>query len=131
MALASFGGLLGLYVGFGVLAGLLGVSCVGSPLLTYVSLWFEKRRGSAVALISSGQAVAGALFPPLLQWGSTQLGWRSTMLFFALFIFVSVTTLALVFLQPAPVHRRKGAAATGRRRPRDHARPAAQSLMAC
>ena len=103
VALASFSGLLGLYAGFGVLAGLLGVSCVGSPLLTYVSLWFEKRRGSAVALISSGQAVAGALFPPLLQWGVDAVGWRSTMLIFALFIFASVTTLALVFLRPVPV----------------------------
>jgi MFS family permease len=103
VALASFGGLTGLYVGFGVLAGLLGVSCVGSPLLTYVSLWFEKRRGSAVALISSGQAVAGALFPPLLQWGVDSLGWRSTMQIFALFIFGSVTTLALLFLRPTPI----------------------------
>jgi MFS family permease len=102
VAIASFGGLIGLYVGFGVLAGLLGVSCVGSPLLTYVSLWFDKRRGSAVALISSGQALAGALFPPLLQWGVDALGWRSTMLVFALLIFVSVTILALAFLRPAP-----------------------------
>ena len=103
VALASFGGLAGLYVGFGVLAGLLGVACVGSPLLTYVSLWFEKRRGSAVALISSGQALAGALFPPLLQWGVDALGWRSTLQIFALFIFASVTTLALVFLRPVPI----------------------------
>jgi MFS family permease len=105
VALASLGGLIGLYVGFGVLAGLLGVSCVGSPLLTYVSLWFEKRRGSAVALISSGQAVAGALFPPLLQWGVDSLGWRSTMQIFAIFIFASVTALALLFLRPAPIGR--------------------------
>jgi len=103
VALASFGGLIGLYLGFGVLAGLLGVSCVGSPLLTYVSLWFEKRRGSAVALISSGQAVAGALFPPLLQWGVDALGWRSTMQIFALVIFASVTIVALLFLRPAPI----------------------------
>ena len=103
VALASFGGLAGLYVGFGVLAGLLGVSCVGSPLLTYVSLWFEKRRGSAVALVSSGQAVAGALFPPLLQWGVDALGWRSTMQIFAIFIFAAVTALALFFLHPTPV----------------------------
>jgi MFS family permease len=103
VALASFGGLAGLYVGFGVLAGLLGVSCVGSPLLTYVSLWFEKRRGSAVALISSGQALAGALFPPLLQWGVDRLGWRTTMLVFALLIFASVTILGAVFLRPAPM----------------------------
>jgi predicted MFS family arabinose efflux permease len=68
-----------------------------------VSLWFEKRRGSAVALISSGQAVAGALFPPLLQWGVDALGWRTTMLVFALFIFASVAILAAVFLRPPPV----------------------------
>lgn len=103
LVLAPFGGLLGLYVGFGLLAGLLGVACVGSPLYTYVSLWFEKRRGSAVALISSGQAVAGALFPPLLQWGVDALGWRTTMLIFGGFIFVSVTGLAFVYLRPPPV----------------------------
>ena len=51
LAVSSQGGIVGIYVGMGLLAGLLGVSAVGSPLLTYVSLWFVKRRGSAVALI--------------------------------------------------------------------------------
>ena len=49
--------------------GLFGTACMFSPLLTYVSRWFERRRGSAVALISSGQSVAGAIWPPLLQLG--------------------------------------------------------------
>jgi len=102
LAAASLGELIGLYVGLGLLAGLLGVSCVGSPLLTYVSMWFVRRRGSAVALISSGQAVAGALFPPLLQWGVDEMGWRSTMKLLALFILVSVALLAIVFLRPPP-----------------------------
>ena len=48
-------------------------------------------------------AVAGALFPPLLQWGVDSLGWRSTMQIFAIFIFASVSVLALLFLKPAPV----------------------------
>jgi MFS family permease len=103
LAVSSLGGIIGLYVGMGLLAGLLGVSCVGSPLLTYVSMWFVKRRGSAVALISSGQAVAGALFPPLLQWGVDELGWRRTMALFALFIFASICSLALVYLRPPPI----------------------------
>jgi MFS family permease len=103
LAVSSLGGIVGIYVGMGLLAGLLGVSAVGSPLLTYVSLWFVKRRGSAVALISSGQAVAGALFPPILQWGVDELGWRRTMALFALFIFVSICSLALVYLRPPPV----------------------------
>jgi MFS family permease len=103
LAVSSVGGIVGLYVGIGLLAGLLGVSCVGSPLLTYVSMWFVKRRGSAVALISSGQAVAGAIFPPLLQWGIDELGWRRTMALFALFIFASIVSLTLVYLRPPPI----------------------------
>ena len=113
LALASMGGLAGLYIGFGLLAGVLGGACVGSPLLTYVSLWFVRRRGSAVALIASGQAVAGAVFPPLLQWGVDALGWRITMQVFAVFIFISVVTLTLIFLRPPPIEATTAAATGG------------------
>ena len=113
LALASMGGLAGLYIGFGLLAGVLGVACVGSLLLTYVSLWFVRRRGSAVALIASGQAVAGAVFPPLLQWGVDALGWRITMQVFAVFIFISVVTLTLIFLRPPPIEATTAAATGG------------------
>ncbi len=82
-----------------------------APLLTYVSLWFERRRGSAVALIASGQAVAGAIWPPLLQFGVDEIGWRRTMLAFSVLIFASVTALAFIFLRPPPV---TAAAASGR-----------------
>jgi MFS family permease len=110
LALSSLGGVIGLYVGMGLLAGLLGVSCVGSPLLTYVSMWFARRRGSAVALISSGQAVAGAIFPPLLQWGVDELGWRWTMKIFALFIFTSIAALTIGYLRPPPAEAAAGKA---------------------
>ncbi len=113
LALASMGGLAGLYIGFGLLAGVLGGACVGSPLLTYVSLWFVRRRGSAVALIASGQAVAGAVFPPLLQWGVDAPGWRITMQVFAVFIFISVVTLTLIFLRPPPIEATTAAATGG------------------
>ena len=88
LLLSSLGGLFELYVGHGVLMGLFGTSCMFSPLLTYVSLWFERRRGSAVALIASGQAVAGAIWPPLLQFGIDHVGWRHTMLWFGAFVLV-------------------------------------------
>jgi MFS family permease len=103
MLLSSWGGLFELYVGHGVLMGLFGTSCMFSPLLTYVSLWFERRRGSAVALIASGQAVAGAIWPPLLQFGVETVGWRHTMMFFGGFVAVADVTLTLIFLHPAPV----------------------------
>jgi len=34
-----------------------------APLMTYVSRWFDRRRGTAIALISAGQYIAGALWP--------------------------------------------------------------------
>jgi MFS family permease len=83
--------------------GLFGTSCMFSPLLTYVSLWFERRRGSAVALIASGQAVAGAIWPPLLQVGIDHVGWRHTMLLFGGFALLSSAALTMAFLHPAPI----------------------------
>ena len=103
LLLSAFGGLFELYVGHGVLMGLFGTSCMFSPLLTYVSLWFERRRGSAVALIASGQAVAGAIWPPLLQFGIDHVGWRHTMLWFGAFVLVSSVALTMIFLHPAPI----------------------------
>jgi MFS family permease len=102
LGLSASGGLLPLYVGHGVFMGLLGTSCMFAPLLTYVSRWFERRRGSAVALISSGQAVAGAIWPPVLQLGIDEVGWRTTMVVFGLFVALSSVTLTVLFLRPPP-----------------------------
>lgn len=103
LLLSSWGGMIELYLGHGLFIGLFGTSCMFSPLLTYVSLWFERRRGSAVALIASGQAVAGAIWPPLLQLGIDEVGWRHTMLYFGGFVLVSATALTMIFLHPAPI----------------------------
>lgn len=118
LLLSSWGGMVELYLGHGIFMGLFGTSCMFSPLLTYVSLWFERRRGSAVALIASGQAVAGAIWPPLLQFGIDHVGWRNTMLWFAAFVLVSGVALTMAFLHPAPVTASSmagGAAGTARR----------------
>jgi MFS family permease len=102
LLLSSLGSLLPLYAGHGLLIGLLGTSCMFSPLLTYVSRWFDRRRGSAVALISSGQSIAGALWPPLIQLGLDTIGWRRTMMIYAVFALLAVGAIALAFLRPPP-----------------------------
>ncbi len=102
LMLSASGGMLELYAGHGVLMGLFGTACMFSPLITYVSRWFERRRGAAVALISSGQAVAGAVWPPLLQLGVDTLGWRWTMVAFAILVVVAVAALTVIFLHPPP-----------------------------
>jgi predicted MFS family arabinose efflux permease len=67
-----------------------------------VSLWFERRRGAAIALISSGQAISGAIWPLLFEAAISQFGWRATMQAFAGLAIAAISLLALVFLAPPP-----------------------------
>lgn len=114
LVLSSSGGIFELYAGHGVLMGLFGTACMFSPLITYVSRWFERRRGAAVALISSGQAVAGAIWPPLLQLGVDAIGWRWTMIAFAILTVVAVVAITVIFLHPPPEESAAAIGATDR-----------------
>src|SRR5712691_495503 len=80
LALSSLGLGGALYVGHGLMVGLLGNGGVYPPLLVYVSRWFERRRGAAIAFISSGQYVAGVLWPSLFERGLSLIGWQTLML---------------------------------------------------
>jgi MFS family permease len=70
LVLASFGGLYQLYASNLLLIGLLGASGMFSPMMAYVTRWFHRHRGSAIALVSSGQYVAGAVWPLIFRPGS-------------------------------------------------------------
>ena len=62
----------------GLLMGLLGSSSTFAPLLADTSLWWDKRRGIAVAVCASGNYLAGSIWPALAQHGVETLGWRNT-----------------------------------------------------
>ncbi len=62
----------------GLVIGALGASASFAPLVADISLWFHKRRGLAVALCASGNYLAGAVWPPLLESGIATYGWRTT-----------------------------------------------------
>src|SRR6266404_5290413 len=83
LAVSAIGETWALFLGSAVLIGLLGNSAHYPPLVTYVSRWFDRRRGTAVALISSGQYIAGVLWPTVFEQGMTRFGWQATMLGFA------------------------------------------------
>jgi MFS family permease len=91
-----------LWIGHGVFIGLLGNGGINAPLYVYVSRWFDRRRGTALALISSGQYVAGAVWPSLFERGIAALGWRQTMTWFALVEALAVVPLALLVLRDPP-----------------------------
>jgi MFS family permease len=102
LALSSTGTSWLLLVGHGLLMGILGGGAINVPLIIYTSRWFDRRRGSAVALISSGQYIAGALWPPCIALGIAHIGWRPTMLLFGVATSLAIIAAAMIFLRPAP-----------------------------
>ena len=104
-----------LWVGHGLFIGLLGNAGINAPLYIYVSRWFDRRRGAALALISSGQYVAGAVWPSLFDRGIDLIGWRQTMIWFAVVEAAAVAPIALVVLAAPPETQVFGNAASGPR----------------
>jgi len=109
LALSSLGTVWALFVGHGLLIGFLGNGALYAPLMVYVSRWFDRRRGTALALIASGQYIAGMLWPTLLEAGMNRYGWQATMLAYAVVVLALLPLLVL--LRPAPEPRIDGPSA--------------------
>ncbi len=102
LAISSLGAPWQLYVGHGLFIGFLGNGGINAPLYVYVSRWFDRRRGSALALISSGAYLAGAVWPPIFERVIAVLGWRQTMWSFGLLEMAVIVPIAAIFLAPPP-----------------------------
>ena len=111
-ALAAGGTAWQLVLGYGLLIGLLGNGALYAPLMTHVSLFFDRRRGAAIALVSSGQYVAGALWPSLFERSVAAFGWQRTMLGYGL-IAAAVILPVAALLRPPPAAPAPGSAAAG------------------
>ncbi len=77
------------------LIGLLGSSPTFGPMVADISLWFRRRRGFAVAVVASGNYLAGAVWPPILTEMIAEIGWRDT--YFWVGIVCVVTMVPLSF----------------------------------
>ncbi len=86
----------------GVLVGLLGTSATFAPLVADTSRWFDRRRGIAVAVCMSGNYVAGAIWPPVMQHFIDSAGWRATYAGMGMFCLLAILPLALVLRRRPP-----------------------------
>ncbi len=102
LALSATGSIPALYIGQGLMVGFLGSGGVYPPLLVYVSRWFDRRRGTAIALISSGQYIAGMVWPTVFERGLSGFGWQAVMLAYAAVVLVVILPATLL-LRPAPI----------------------------
>jgi MFS family permease len=86
----------------GFLIGLLGCATTFAPLVADTALWFNRRRGIAVAICASGNYLAGAVWPPILQHGFDTIGWRATYTGVGVFCAAAMLLLALALRRRPP-----------------------------
>jgi MFS family permease len=86
----------------GLLIGLLGTSATFSPLVADTSLWFERRRGLAVAICASGNYLGGAFWPPIVQHYIETVGWRQTYMGIGVMCLLTMLPLALLLRRRPP-----------------------------
>ena len=82
-----------LYLIYGVMMGLLGQATIYGPLVLNVMSWFEHRRGFAIGLITAGQGLGGAAWPPIFRHFNDTAGWRETFFWFGLFMLLTSVPL--------------------------------------
>lgn len=102
LAISTVGGTVPLYLGHGLLIGLIGNGAMYAPLLVYVSRWFDRRRGTAIALISSGQYIAGVFWPSIFERGIAAYGWQTAMLAYAVIVLAGILPLLPLLHAPPP-----------------------------
>ena len=102
LAISTLGPPWPLWIGHGLFIGLIGLGGINAPMYIYVSRWFDRRRGSALALISSGSYLAGAVWPPVFERAIAGFGWRQTMLWYAVAEIVVIVPLAAIFFRHPP-----------------------------
>jgi MFS family permease len=86
----------------GLLIGFLGCSATFAPLVADTSLWFNRRRGIAVAICASGNYLAGALWPPVVQHFFDTAGWRQTYIGVGVFCIAAMLPLTLMLRRRPP-----------------------------
>ena len=86
-----------------LLIGTFGTAATFVPLMADISFWFEKRRGTAVALCACGNYVSGAVWPTLIESAIRTHGWRTAHLAVGLFCLLAMPPLAMLLRSRPPV----------------------------
>lgn len=98
---AQSGSILSFALAHGLFLGFLGTATTFGPLVADTSLWWNKRRGIAVAVCASGNYLAGSIWPNLAQYGVSTIGWRETYVWMGVVCGLSMAVLAL-FMRTRP-----------------------------
>ena len=82
----------------------LGVSSTFGPLIADTSHWFLRRRGIAVAVVASGNYLAGTVWPIATQKVMMAYGWRPTHIAIGIFCICTIVPLSLLLRRRLSAH---------------------------
>jgi MFS family permease len=105
--LAASGGEWALFVGYALPLGFLGNAATFTPAMNNIQGWFDKRRSTAVSIISAGPAVSGFIWPQVYRWLLPEHGWRETLVIYGV-IAGTLLFLCAFYVRPSPVARAAG-----------------------
>jgi MFS family permease len=104
--LATSGGQLALFVGYALPLGFLGNAATFTPAMNNIQGWFDKRRSTAVSVISVGPAISGFVWPQVYRWLLPDMGWRRSLVIYGVVAGV-LLFLCAFYVRPSPVARRR------------------------
>ena len=111
-----------IHLAYGLFIGFLANGALFAPLVANTTRWFDRRRGMAVALVASGQAIGGTFWAPLFRYINESEGWRTTYTWYAILARLR-DAAADSRAAPAAAHRTHAGAGAGRRRAGARPRP--------
>jgi hypothetical protein len=106
--LATRGDEWALYAGYAIPLGFLGNAATFTPAMNNIQGWFEKRRSTAVSIISVGPAVSGFMWPQIYRQIVPEVGWRQSLVIYGVTAGVMLFLCAF-YVRPSPVARNKTA----------------------
>src|SRR5207249_6177443 len=89
------------YLAFGAL-GAAGIACIIIPATTIVTRWFLRSRGTAMGILSAGNAGSAIVFYPLNVWLIATPGWRPASVVFGGIVATAFVVLSLFYRDPPP-----------------------------
>jgi MFS family permease len=92
------------------LIGACGFACLFTPMLALTGLWFSRRKGLALGIVTAGGALGQGLVPFVVRLLITAIGWRDAALYLGISYFV-VLVPAILLVRAPPVFGRSSQAA--------------------
>jgi len=92
---------LGIYI-FNMLGALTGVGSGPIPYSTIISKWFDRRRGSALAVMMLGIGIGAVIMPSLVQRLITSFGWRAAYSIYGCAMLLIALPVVVAFMRDSP-----------------------------